>query len=111
MTMTPTHVWTAFCRVCLCLLVGMGANSAWAHSSSNSYLVLSERGGATVLRADLHLRDIDVVFDLDADRDGQVVWSEVGARSADPAMARRAIAFLASPAAAAAIRKSGLEPA
>jgi molybdate transport system substrate-binding protein len=35
----------------------------------------------------------------------------VGARSADLAMARRAIAFLASPEAAAAIRKSGLEPA
>ncbi len=83
MTMTPTHVWTACCRVWLCLLMCLSVNSAGAHSSSNSYLVLSERDGATVLRADLHLRDIDVVFDLDTDRDGQVVWSEVGARSAE----------------------------
>lgn len=64
-----------------CLLLWVAASTAWAHSSSTSYLILSEREGASVLRTDLHLRDIDVVFDLDADRDGQVVWSEVAARS------------------------------
>lgn len=66
-----------------CLLLVLCAGAAWAHSSSNSYLLLSEREGATVLRADVHLRDIDLVFDLDADRDGQVVWSEVLAREAE----------------------------
>jgi hypothetical protein len=65
-----------------CLVLALCAGAAGAHSSSNSYLLLSEREGATVLRADLHLRDIDLVFDLDADRDGQVVWSEVVAREA-----------------------------
>lgn len=66
-----------------CLLLALCTGAAWAHSSSNSYLLLSEREGATVLRADVHLRDIDLVFDLDADRDGQVVWSEVEARQAE----------------------------
>ena len=49
-----------------CLLLWVAASTAWAHSSSTSYLILSEREGASVLRTDLHLRDIDVVFDLDA---------------------------------------------
>jgi hypothetical protein len=81
--MNTSRFWTGFWRGLLCLLMGVGAGGAWAHSSSNSYLLLSEREGATVLRADVHLRDIDVVFDLDADRDGQVVWAEVDARSAE----------------------------
>ena len=65
------------------LLLWAAVAAAWAHSSSNSYLLLGERDGARVLRVDVHLRDIDVVFDLDADRDGQLVWSEVTARSAE----------------------------
>ena len=78
----PTTIKTVL-RGLLCLLLWASAVGAWAHSSSNSYLLLTERDGANVLRADLHLRDIDVVFDLDADRDGQVVWGEVSARSAE----------------------------
>lgn len=73
--------WTWRCL--LCLLVWASASTAWAHSSSNSYLLLSEREGARLLRIDMHLRDIDVVFDLDEDRDGQLVWSEVTRRSAE----------------------------
>ncbi|MDP3521099.1 MAG: HupE/UreJ family protein [Hydrogenophaga sp.] len=83
MTMNPSSLWSGFWRGLLVLLVCVGGSGAWAHSSSNSYLLLSERDGATVLRADVHLRDIDVVFDLDADRDGQVVWAEVDGRSAE----------------------------
>lgn len=83
MTMNPSRLWSGFWRGLFVLLVCVGANGAWAHSSSNSYLLLSERDGAKVLRADVHLRDIDVVFDLDADRDGQVVWAELDARSAE----------------------------
>ncbi len=54
---------------------------AHAHSSSNSYLTLSTSGPALTLRADLHLRDLDLIFDLDANRDGQVTWGETQARS------------------------------
>jgi len=51
-----------------------------AHSSSNSYLTLSVEQGELMLRADLDLRDVDLQFDLDRDRDGRVLWSEVQAR-------------------------------
>jgi hypothetical protein len=34
------------------------------------------------LRADIHLRDLDLTFDLDADRDGQVTWGETLAQQA-----------------------------
>ena len=54
---------------------------AHAHSSSNSYLTLSTSGPALTLRADVHMRDLDLIFDLDANRDGQVTWGEAQARS------------------------------
>lgn len=54
---------------------------AHAHSSSNSYLTLSTSGPELTLRADLHMRDLDLIFDLDANRDGQVTWGEAQARS------------------------------
>ena len=52
-----------------------------AHSSSNSYLTLSTSGPALTLRADVHMRDLDLIFDLDVNRDGQVTWGEAQARS------------------------------
>jgi len=54
-----------------------------AHSSSNSYLTLSGSDGVLSLRADVHLRDVDLIFDLDADRDGQVSWGETQDRRAE----------------------------
>jgi hypothetical protein len=56
---------------------------AWAHSSSNSYLTLSMPSQQLTLRADMNLRDLDLIFDLDRDRDGQVTWAETQARSAE----------------------------
>ena len=53
---------------------------AHAHSSSNSYLTLSTSGPELTLRADLHMRDVDLIFDLDVNRDGQVTWGETQAR-------------------------------
>jgi hypothetical protein len=68
----------------LCMLAsGMGADQAWAHSSSNSYLTLSQPAGALTLRADVNLRDLDLALDLDNNRDGQVSWGEVQARDAE----------------------------
>ncbi len=61
----------------------LGSGAALAHSSSNSYLTLSAPAGSLTLRADLHLRDVDLVFDLDADRDGQVTWGETHLRKAE----------------------------
>lgn len=56
---------------------------ALAHSSSNSYLSLEQRGSALVLRADINLRDVDLLFDLDRDRDGRVTWGETAERSSE----------------------------
>lgn len=68
----------------VCVLAsGWGAGQAWAHSSSNSYLTLSQPAGALTLRADVNLRDLDLALDLDNNRDGQVTWGEVQARSAE----------------------------
>ena len=61
----------------------LGSGAALAHSSSNSYLTLSAPAGSLTLRADLHLRDVDLLFDLDADRDGQVTWGETHLRQAE----------------------------
>ena len=67
----------------LMLLGLLYAGAAGAHSSSNSYLVLSMPSGQLTLRADVHLRDLDLVFDLDGNRDGQVTWGETRSRSAE----------------------------
>jgi len=56
------------------------SHAAWAHSSSNSYLTLSIPAEQLTLRADLHLRDLDLIFDLDENRDGQVTWAETQLR-------------------------------
>ena len=57
------------------------SGKATAHSSSNSYLTLSAPNNQLALRADIHLRDVDLIFDLDANRDGQVTWGETQTRS------------------------------
>jgi hypothetical protein len=68
---------------CLLLLSLMFAGEVWAHSSSNSYLTLSMPSGQLTLRADIHLRDLDLIFDLDDNRDGQLTWGETQSRSAE----------------------------
>ncbi len=57
--------------------------TAQAHSSSNAYIGLQSGDDALLLRADVHLRDADLVLDLDIDRDGSVRWSEVMPRQAE----------------------------
>ena len=70
-----------FVAAALALFSLLTALLAHAHSSSNSYLTLSTTGPALTLRADVHMRDLDLIFDLDANRDGQVTWGEAQARS------------------------------
>lgn len=53
------------------------SNYANAHSSSNSYLTLSASEQLIQLRSDIPLRDTDLIFDLDNNRDGQITWREV----------------------------------
>ncbi len=75
-------VWRGLCAA-LVLMSLCCAPAAVAHSSSNSYLALSAPEGQLKLRADIHLRDVDLIFDLDHDRDGQVTWGETQARSTE----------------------------
>ena len=75
----------------------MMAGSALAHSSSNSYLTLSAPAQQLMLRADINLRDLDLIFDLDNNRDGRVTWGETQARSSElDAWLREGIALSAS---------------
>ena len=69
----------------LLLIAALAGAPGWAlaHSSSNSYLLLEQRGNALVLRADMNLRDVDLLFDLDQNRDGRVTWAETAARSSE----------------------------
>ena len=79
--MTALHKW--LWSAVLALLASTHWQAAQAHSSSNSYLALQAKDSQELtLRADLHLRDIDFTFDLDADRDGHVTWGETLAQQA-----------------------------
>lgn len=75
--------WRALLGLWALIAALLWSGAAMAHSSSNSYLTLSAPEGRLTLRADLHLRDVDLIFDLDADRDGQVSWGETQMRSAE----------------------------
>ena len=77
MTFLFRHLAT---RLALLALLAACTGPALAHSSSNAYLSLSQRGSDLVLRTDINLRDVDLIFDLDDDRDGQVSWGETAGR-------------------------------
>jgi hypothetical protein len=67
--------------VALCGLLCVGG--AQAHSSGNSYLAFSLRDDTPMLRVDVSIRDLDFVFDLDGDRNGEVTWAETTARQSE----------------------------
>ena len=69
--------------VCVLLLIAISSGSAQAHSSSNSYITVSTFKEDLVLRADINFRDIDLVFDLDQNKDGKVSWGETLAKTAE----------------------------
>jgi hypothetical protein len=64
-------------KTCLVLAMLCMFGSAQAHSSSNSFLTLSAEDKRLTLRADVNLRDVDLIFNLDQDRNGQVTWAEL----------------------------------
>ena len=67
----------------LILIILIWSGKVAAHSSSNSYLTIFAPNNQLALRADIHLRDVDLIFDLDSNRDGQVTWGETQMRSAE----------------------------
>jgi len=72
------HLW-AF----IFLLMAISSGSVQAHSSSNSYITLSANKQTIVLRADVNLRDVDLVVDLDQNSDGKLTWGETLAQKAE----------------------------
>jgi hypothetical protein len=82
--MSALHRWLLSAMTGLLALLALTPwQTVQAHSSSNSYLALEAKGAQELtLRADIHLRDVDFTFDLDADRDGHVTWGETLAQQA-----------------------------
>ena len=68
---------------CILLLIVISSGNAQAHSSSNSYIIFSTQNQASVLRADINFRDVDLVFDLDQNKDGEVSWGETLVKTAE----------------------------
>ena len=68
---------------CILLLIVVSIGNAQAHSSSNSYIIFSTQNQSSVLRADINFRDVDLVFDLDQNKDGKVSWGETLAKTAE----------------------------
>lgn len=81
MSITRHLLWVLTWWLCLLL-----ADPALAHKGSDAYLQLKPDGPTSTLRADLALRDLDPVIDIDADANGQLTWGEV--RSSYPAIER-----------------------
>lgn len=86
----------AFALACIALLLALGGSAAWAHKSSDAYLVFQPDAAGTSLRWDIALRDLDAALPaLDADGDRRLVWREV--RAAWPAIDAYALANLHVP--------------
>ncbi|NBT84567.1 MAG: hypothetical protein EBT58_06920, partial [Betaproteobacteria bacterium] len=64
-------------------LLWVGQN-AHAHSSSNSFILISQTIDALTLRIDLPLRDLDLRFNFDRNRDDRIQWNEI--RKSDNAL-------------------------
>jgi len=73
----------AILRSCVLLFMAISSGNAQAHSSSNSYITFSTQDQISVLRVDINLRDIDLVFDLDQNKDGKVSWGETLAKTTE----------------------------
>ncbi len=64
--------------------IALGSPGADAHSTSTAYLEVDSTSAATpALQWRIALRDLDALLDLDANSDGQLVWSEVADRAQD----------------------------
>ncbi len=74
-----TRLGRALAIVCAVLC---WAATAWAHSSSNSYLSVAAHGATLDVQWSIALRDLDYAIGLDSDGDGAITWGEVRARAA-----------------------------
>ncbi len=80
------------CIRLLAALLLLAASPVYAHSASTSYLHLAPDEGGAALQWHIALRDLDALFDLDADGDGNLTWGEVDNRR--PAIVELAVRSL-----------------
>ena len=59
------------------------SGAAYAHASSNSYVLISPSDKALTLRWDIALRDLELAVGLDRDGDGAITWGELREREKD----------------------------
>ena len=71
----------------LVILAAFAVSSASAHTQSYGFLSVAIDKGSAEGRLEVAVRDIDAAYDLDADRDGKIIWGEVRAREASLAAA------------------------
>lgn len=75
---------TRWITTCAGLLLAALAPAALAHQASDAYLRAgADAEGRLTLQAEVALRDLDTVLDLDADADGRLSWGEVRARAGE----------------------------
>ena len=73
----------------MALFVTLSSHQASAHKPSDAYIELEARGNQIQIRWDIALRDLDLLLDLDTNRDGQLSWAEV--RRRHPEISRSAL--------------------
>lgn len=79
-------------RVWLWLWLALFCSGTAAHKPSDAYLALSVQGAEINAEWQIHLRDLDLVLDLDHNADGRITWGELQARQ--PEIAAYALGHL-----------------
>ena len=60
----------------------LGATATFAHTGSTAYIETTSNDSDVALTWRIALRDLDLLVELDADRNGTLSWDEVQARAA-----------------------------
>jgi hypothetical protein len=73
--LTISRTWSNVFILIAILLVS--SSNIFAHSSSNAFLTFTHKGETPQLTVDLNIRDLDIIFDFDSNKDGKIQWSEI----------------------------------
>lgn len=76
-----------FLLAALAILTVFIASGAYAHTQSYGFLSVAIGNSSADGRLEIAVRDIDAAYDLDADRDGKIIWGEVRTRETSLAAA------------------------
>lgn len=62
------------------VLLGIAANTCFAHATSDAFLYISTEHAAVTGRWDIHVRDLELAVGVDIDSDGRISWGELDTR-------------------------------